>query len=186
VTIAARTLTLTQAAATPSCTYEINPASASVSAVGATGSITVTAPAGCAWTATNTAPWILFTSAVSGNGNGKLSYLVLPNIGTARSNTISIADVTFTVNQAALLPSCTYTLSSRGATMPAAGGTGSFTVTTSSGCPWTAVTADSWVSITSGASGNGNGTIAFTAAANSGASRSGSIFVGGERFSISQ
>ena len=40
----------------PSCTPAISPASASFPAAGGTGSVTVTAGAGCAWTATSNAP----------------------------------------------------------------------------------------------------------------------------------
>jgi len=107
VTIASRTFTVTQAAPAPACTYQLNPTSASVSAVGGIGSIGVTAPAGCAWTATKSATWISFTAGAGGNGNGSVGFLVLPNLGAARSGTIAIAGVTFTVNQAAALPSAT-------------------------------------------------------------------------------
>ena len=40
--------------------------------------------------------------------------------------------------------------------------------------------------ITSGASGSGNGTVAFTVAANPGASRNGTIVVAGQTFTITQ
>ena len=187
VTIATRTFTVTQAAPAPACTYQIDPTSNSVSAIGATGSITVKAAAGCAWTATKTADWITFSGATSGSGNGSVGYVVLPNIGSARSSTISIGGQTFTVSQAAPPPSCTYKLNPEGATVPAAGGTGTFTVTAANGCAWTAVpTTPQWITITSGASGNGNGTVAFSAAANSGARRSGTIVVAGETFTITQ
>jgi hypothetical protein len=111
---------------------------------------------------------------------------VLPNLGAARSDTLLIAGQTFTVNQAAVLPTCSYTLSASGATVPLAGGTGSFNVTAPAGCSWTAVTGASWITINSGASGTGNGTVAFTAAANPGASRSDTIVVAGQTFTVTQ
>jgi hypothetical protein len=43
-----------------------------------------------------------------------------------------------------------------------------------------------WITITTGASGNGTGTVAFTVAANTGAARTGTITVGGQIFTISQ
>jgi all-beta uncharacterized protein len=186
VTIASRPFTVTQAAPAPTCTYQIDPTSNSVSAIGGTGSIMVKAGAGCAWTATKTADWIAFSGATSGSGNGSVGYVVVPNTGSARTSTISIAGQTFTVNQAAPLPTCTYKLDPEGATVPVAGGTGTFTVTAANGCAWTAVTTTQWITITSGASGNGNGTVAFSATANSGASRSGTIVVAGETFTIRQ
>ena len=50
--------------------------------------------------------------------------------------------------------------------LPAAGGTGSTNVTSSAGCPWSAVSNNTWITVTSGASGSGNGSVGFTVAAN--------------------
>jgi len=187
MTIAGHTFTVSQAAApTPTCTFTLASSSASLTAVGGTGSVNVTAPAGCAWTAVTSASWITVSSGAAGNGNGTVGFVVVPNLGAARSDTILIAGQTFTVNQAAVIPTCTYALSASGATVPAAGGTGSFNVTTQAGCTWTAVTSASWITITSGAAGSGNGTVAFTVAANPGASRSDAIAVAGQTFTVTQ
>jgi hypothetical protein len=187
MTIAGQTVTVSQPAPAPApCTYSLNPTSASISAIGGTGSITVNAPPGCAWTATNTASWISFTAGSSGNGNGTVDYLVLPNIGAARSSAITIAGQSFTVTQAAALPSCTYTLSAAGTSIPTAGGSGTVDVTAPTGCTWTATTNSTWITITSGASGSGNGTVAFTATPNSGTSRSDTITIAGQTFTVTQ
>ena len=53
LTIAGQTYTVTQAGSP--CSASLSPASASVAAAGAGGSTTVTAPAGCAWTASSNA-----------------------------------------------------------------------------------------------------------------------------------
>lgn len=66
------------------------------------------------------------------------------------------------------------------------GGSGSFNVSAPGGCNWTAVSTDSFVSITAGASGTGNGAVNFSVAANSGPQRSASIVVGGQIFNITQ
>jgi hypothetical protein len=187
MTIAGQTFTVNQAGpAAPTCTYTLSANSASLSAVGGSGSVGVTAPSGCAWTAATSASWISVTSGASGSGNGTVGFLLLPNLGAARSDTILIAGQTFTVNQAAVLPTCTYALSAPGITVPVAGGTGSFNVTAPAGCTWTAVTSASWITINSGASGNGNGTVAFTVAANPGATRSDTIVVSGQTFTVTQ
>ncbi len=105
VTIAGQTFTATQAAPAPvQCSYEIDPSSASLSALGGTGSFTVSAPAGCAWSASKSAAWLSFTSASSGSGNGTIGFLVLPNLTGARSDAIVVGGRTFTVSQAAVLP----------------------------------------------------------------------------------
>jgi fibronectin type 3 domain-containing protein len=84
------------------CTYAISPSSASYSSSGGTGSISVTAPSGCAWTATSNNGWITITSGASGSGNGSVGYSVAANTATsARAGTITAAGQTFTVNQAA-------------------------------------------------------------------------------------
>ncbi len=83
------------------CSYSINPTSASATAAGGSGSVTVTAGAGCAWTAVSNATFITITSGSSGSGNGTVNYSVAANGSTtARSGTLTIAGLTFTVNQA--------------------------------------------------------------------------------------
>ncbi|MGA2435094.1 MAG: BACON domain-containing protein [Bryobacteraceae bacterium] len=67
----------------------------------------------------------------------------------------------------------------------AAGGTGTVDVTASA-CSWTASSNKSWITITSGASGSGDGTVGFTVAANTGAERSGSITITGNFFTVEQ
>ena len=84
--------------------------------------------------------------------------------------------------------SCTFTLSpaSQSPTIAASGGTGTVTVTTASGCAWTATTSSSFISISSGASGTGNGTVNYTVAANTGPARSGIISIAGQSFTVNQ
>jgi Zn-dependent metalloprotease len=83
------------------CTFSISPTSSSQPAAGGTGSVTVTAGAGCAWTAVSNAAFITITGGASGSGSGTVSYSVASNTGTAsRTGTMTIAGQTFTVTQA--------------------------------------------------------------------------------------
>ena len=82
-----------------SCSYSINPTGASYAAGGGTGSVTVTAGAGCSWTAVSNATFITITSGASGSGNGTVNYSVAANGGTSRTGTMTIAGQTFTVTQ---------------------------------------------------------------------------------------
>ena len=59
-------------------------------------------------------------------------------------------------------------------------------VTTGAGCSWSAVSNSSFITITGGASGTGNGTASFQLAPYAGASRSGTLIVAGQRFTITQ
>ena len=81
---------------------------------------------------------------------------------------------------------CSFTLSPSSTAIPAAGGTGTFNVTTGSNCGWTAATSASWITITSGASVTGNGSVGFSAGANAGIARAGTITVGGQNFTVNQ
>jgi hypothetical protein len=106
LTIAGHSFSVSQIDAAPEpCVWDINPSSASLPASGGTGSIAVSTRSGCAWTATNNASWITFTGNTGGNGGGRVDFLILPNAGSARSSTISIAGHSFVVSQSGVLPS---------------------------------------------------------------------------------
>lgn len=81
---------------------------------------------------------------------------------------------------------CVTSLSSTSLNISGTGGTGSFTVTAPGNCNWNAVSSQSFVTITSGSNGSGNGTVNFSVAANNGPQRSASIVVGGQVFNIMQ
>src|SRR5262249_37160278 len=70
--------------------------------------------------------------------------------------------------------------------VPAGGGQGSFSVNATASCAWTATSNAPWISVTSGASGSGQGTVQFSAAANPGPARSGTITAAGQTFTINQ
>ena len=91
-------LTITPGA---TCTYSLSASSQSFSAAGGTGTVNVNTTSGCGWTAASNANFIGITSALSGNGNGSVSYSVAANTGAARTGILTIAGQTYTVNQAA-------------------------------------------------------------------------------------
>ena len=67
----------------------------------------------------------------------------------------------------------------------AAGGSGSIAVTTQNA--WTAASNDSWITINSGASGTGSGSVVYSVAQNNtGAPRTGTITVAGQTFTVTQ
>jgi hypothetical protein len=81
------------------CRYTLEPMNAPVAAAGGTGTIAVSAVAGCAWSAVSGAAWITVTSGASGVGNGSVAYAVGTNAGERRVGTIAIGGQTFTVTQ---------------------------------------------------------------------------------------
>jgi hypothetical protein len=77
----------------------------------------------------------------------------------------------------AAVQTCSYGISSSSASLAGAGGTGSFSVTTSSSCTWSAKSSASWLT-TSGTAGKGNGSIGYTVVPNTGTSaRTGTVTV---------
>lgn len=181
LTIAGRPFTVTQAA--QACAYTLTPDSASVPAAGGTVAIAVESRAGCAWTAASQAPWITIASGSQGTGNGTVQLQVAATTGTNRSGTATIAGRTFTVNQG---QGCAFTINPSSGSVDAAGGPGSFDVQTESGCAWSANESADWVSIVSGATGSGNGSVRFTATANTGAARTSVITAAGRSFTLTQ
>ena len=169
---------------TPSCSFAIQTAAASVVSAGGTATVTVQAPAGCAWTAVSNVSWLGIVGAAAGNGNGSVTISAAANTGSARTGTITVAGQTFTVNQAG---SCTASMNSSSQSISAAGGSGTaISVTAPVSCNWTTTSNDSWLTITAGASGTGNGQVRFSAAANPGPARTGTLTIAGLTFTVDQ
>ena len=180
ITIGGQTFSVTQNTST--CAFTVSPTSQTVPAAGGNGSATVATTTGCAWTATTSAAWITVTGGATGSGNGSATFTVAPStFSTQRTGLLTIAGRTFTVTQTA----CTYTLTPGSRTHTGAGGPGTITVGTSSGCAWQATTTQSWISV----SGNGtaSGSVSYTVQPNtSSSSRTGSISIGTQVFSVVQ
>jgi CheY-like chemotaxis protein len=169
------------------CAYAISPQSAWASAAGNVAMINVTAGAGCYWTAGSSASWISVNTTM-GSGNGTLSYTVAPNTTTsARSGYLIVAEQVFWLTQEAAVSTCAYSLSSAGSSIGSGGGTVSVDVTTDANCSWNVANANGWISILSGASGNGPGRVTLSVGANTSSStRSGNLTIAGENYSITQ
>jgi len=86
------------------------------------------------------------------------------------------------------IPCSTYQLSPVGANVSSASGSGSVQVTAATGCAWTATTSGgSFVTVTSGSSGTGNGTVQYSFTANgTGSLRSTTLMIAGQSFTLSQ
>lgn len=85
-------------------------------------------------------------------------------------------------------PTCNLTLSPQRASVSAGGGSGTFAIgVTASTCAWTAVSDAAWLTVTNAASGTGNATVSYTAAALATSSaRVGHIAIGSQRVTIVQ
>ena len=111
--------------------------------------------------------------------NGGVSWAAV-NSGLTSTNIRALTIIEITVG-------CTYSIAPTRESFPASGGSGSVAVMTMNGCMWTATSNVSWITITSGSSGNGNGTVAYSVAANSGASsRTQALTIASQTFTVIQ
>jgi hypothetical protein len=83
---------------------------------------------------------------------------------------------------------CYYSINPTNASYPAGGSSGNtVAVTANTGCAWTAVSNNAWITITSGASGTGNGTVTYNVASTtSSTSRTGTMTIAGNTFMVTQ
>jgi hypothetical protein len=171
----------------PTCTFAVDSRPQAFPFGGGAGTpIAVSSQTGCSWTAQSNASWIAITSGAGGSASGSVAFSVAPNSGLARTGTLTVGSTTVTVTQVRDPATCRYTLNPGSASLSYTGGSVSMSVSTDSDCAWTAHSNSSWMSITSGTSGAGNGSITFAVAQNSGLSRSGGVTVGFSTATVAQ
>ena len=175
------------------CQFGVGASDTQFAAAGGTGTITITSSEGCAWTASSDVSWIVI--ARSGTGSGSVSFTVAPNTGAARTGTVFVGDASIAIVQAGLAvappPTCTVTpqpvsINPTSRSVTAAGGIVNVAVSTAAGCPWGATSNASFITITAGASGSGNGTVTLSVAQNTGGARTGTATIGGQTFTVNQ
>jgi hypothetical protein len=180
LTIAGQRVTVTQGTG---CRFVISPESSSVPSGGGSGSITVTTDEGCEWNAASNVAWITIAGGTR-NGNGTAQFTVVPNNSPARSGTLNIAGRTFTVSQSS---GCAYSINPASQAFGDGGGPGSVAVNTGAGCTWGSASSVPWVRITSGQSGAGAGSVAFTVDRTpTSLPRSATLNVAGQVFTVNQ
>ena len=169
------------------CSYSLSSGSASPNYSGGKASVGVTSLAGCSWTAVSNVGWISIVSGATGKGDGSVTYFVSANNATAsRVGTLTIAGITFTVTQAAATCSDSF-ISPQSASPTYSGGNATVTVTWPSGCSWTAASNVSWITVLSGASGTGRGTVMYSVSENTATtSRIGTLTIAGQTFTVTQ
>ena len=194
---------------TTTCASTLSPTSALFSAsahhtpfgdVGNKGTVAVTTSSSCSWSATSNASWITIISGSSGTGNGTVTYSVSNNTtGSTRTGTLTIGGQTFNVTQngvtTATTGACTlsptsalFSSSAQHTPFGDVGNKGTVAVTTSgSSSSWSATSNASWITIISGSSGTGNGTVTYSVSANTtGSTRTGTLTIGGQTFNVTQ
>jgi hypothetical protein len=168
----------------PKCSYAVDPASAASGPEGVEDGFSVRADDTCSWTTVTDQPWLTIVSGARGSGPGEVRYRVAVNAGTAvRTGHISVEGALFTLQQDA----CHFALSRTSKSFDARSSVGTVQVRTSDICQWTAVSNASWIDVTSGRSGTGDGRVDYIVQANlTSAPRTGSITIAGQRFTVTQ
>jgi hypothetical protein len=165
--------------AQPTCTFTLSATSMTMSAAGGAGSVSVTTGNQCAWTANSGASWITATGGTSMTGPGAFKFNVAAAPDTnARTGVLTVAGQAVTVTQQGV--ACAYGVTPPSRTIDAGGGTATFDVATAAACSWTVTAGASWLTVVSGGSGSGGGTVTYRAAANpETAARTAGLSVGG-------
>ena len=185
LTIAGQSFTVTQTAAPAPCSYSISPASLSIPDAAGPASTALTTTPGCAWTAVSNAPWIVVSGAASGSGAAMIVVNVSANMtGAVRTGTVSIADQTFTLTQAAAV--CTYAIAPGSVSVDAKPNSAPVTVTAGPGCAWTALSNVPWLTVVPPGNGLGNGVVIVGVDGNHDGPRSGTVTIAGQMFTVQQ
>ncbi len=138
------------------------------------------------WTVDNTNNWITITSATSGVGNTTIGYSVTDNQSARmRTGNLVVADQVFAMSQWGT--NCSVAIAPSAQLLPDAGGAGQVSVLANTKCDWTILNTNAWITLTSAATGTGNGTVTFQVAPNASATaRTGLLDIGGELFTLTQ
>jgi hypothetical protein len=187
LTIAGQTVTILQSGT--ACTYSLQSPSGSVPAAGGSGSVGVIAPGVCAWTAvTNTPAWLTISSSGTA-GSASVSFVAQPNTSaTPRSGTLTLAGLTYIVDQAGA--PCAYTITTASPVTIASDGVAlaTFDFTTSAtGCTPVPLSYVGWISASTSSFDGSAGQVTYAVAANpSTATRVGTIQLGDRTFEVRQ
>jgi subtilisin-like proprotein convertase family protein len=171
------------------CPLSVSSATQSFSQTGGAGSLVISTPAGCDWTARSQAESVVTITSGSGAGNGIVNFNVLPNNGDPRTGSIVVSNnnfsQTFTIQQAS---GCPFALEQETQSFSANAGLGSVGFTASSNCYWAVSSNADWLRVTSHPNGAyGSSVVTFAVAPNgTNAPRTGVITIGARTFTVTQ
>jgi len=138
----------------PACYYNVTLTTNSYTAIGGTGTMTVTTFDYCDWIIDlPDDTWIRFNEAKINRGTHTVHYTIAENSTAYQRNLqFTIAGKSINITQTGL--SCNYTIQPNTVEYTAKSTTDKVTVTAPEGCKWTAGSNDAWISLISGNSGN--------------------------------
>ena len=172
------------------CSFTLSPTDRTHGYAGTSGTISLTAPDGCAWSVVNTNDWVTINSEPVGIGNGNVAYTVAANATlNPRAGNLLIGDQLFALTQNAL--ACSYKVSPLSRTHGFGASTNTITILAAANCTWAVSNSTPWITVltttTVISGGQGLGTVTYSIDANFGAAtRIGVIQVGDQLVSLSQ
>src|SRR5207249_336987 len=127
--------------------------------VGATNDqVSVGTLTGCVWTAASGTNWITINTAANNTNSGIVTYSVQANpTGLARTGLVTIAGQILTVSQDAA--PCAYNLGFNSINYGFGSTNHQVSMTTLTGCVWTAVSGINWITVNSPANNTNSGVV---------------------------
>ncbi len=170
------------------CTFSISPTNRVHGYGATTNTVSVTSSASsCPWTVVNTNSWITILSGTNGMGSGSVTYAAAANSSpNDRTGVVLIAEQSLTLTQRGV--PCTFSLSPTNRVHGYGATTNTVSVSaSSSGCPWTVVNTNSWITILSATNGTGSGSATYAVAGNSSPNdRTGVLLIADQPFTLTQ
>jgi hypothetical protein len=177
------------AGAMSACTWQLSSASSAFGSAGGQIKLTATSATGCLLTPSTGSSWITLSTTQASPTTSEVSINVASaGTGVSRAGVVLVGDQVYRIAQFQNSDACQYSLTSTGSTYGAAAITGSVGVVVSAGCPWSVTgNVPTWMTITSGKSGVGNGTVQFSLTSNPGlTARSAQVIIAGVPFFLLQ
>ena len=169
-----------------SCSFTVSPTKRTHGFGAASNFFTVNTATGCLWSVVNTNPWLTVVGSGSGFGTNNVGYLVADNPSPAeRIGYLNVQGATMLITQRAT--TCTYTITPTNRALSFLADTGAVSVTSGTGCGWTATTTNSWITLAGGTNGSGNGSFTYAVPTNfTATARTGTVTVASQTFAITQ
>jgi len=172
------------------CRFQATPSSISMGHQGGRTSIQLSTLEGCSWTTQSSQPWLRVVTGSGGEASMAIEVAVDSNTGPERSGVLNVATLVVVVNQNPApndRTRCQFSLDPGARFIPAAGGDGSFGVSTLAGCAWGVASNQPWITIVSSANMSGPGDVHYRVESNPSTSvRSGVITAGTRRHVVQQ
>lgn len=199
------------------CRFSADRTTWNVPAAGGSIEIALQAPAGCGWSAQSEAEWATVDAGRTGSGPGVIRVRLAANGGPQRRTAVTAGGVRVDIVQQAAAgpqpptpeppapppppapgppppapgpeppPACTYAVDAADVALGPSGGSGRVGVQAGSGCEWTATSQASWLIVTAGSTGSGNGEVRWEAEPNTSTSaRTGALIVAGQTVTFRQ